>query len=597
MRNLRGTGQPSTSRRDFLVGAAAFGALGAASLLGGCVPFSSQRPGSSGAGSDVPVSKAGGSLTVASYWPMSLDPCYISNYVDFQIAMSLFDPLVRYDYKTQELVSAAAEDWKGSADGSVFTFTLVKDATFHNGDPVTARDFKYAWERLLEPDSEGLHASNAFPLLVLEGAKEFADGEADGVSGIRVVNDLKLELRLVSPFYDFPVTLSYPALAPVPSTGAARNPSEYGLHPIGNGAFMMPEKFDGREAALRLVRFEEYYGQPAQVNALEFRFYEADAEEPAEQMLQTADKLKKVDESAAKSALEKAYGDFELGEIDYTEIPVEKLAEAQMLYGESRDGYSASAGEQTLSGQEASTQFLAVNFLQEPLTDANVRKAISLAINREVLSETLTRGTSLTATGIVPPDVEGFRDGAWPDSTYNVYRAKQALEDAGYPQGKGLPPLSLVYGGSFEETLFRLIQADLRVVGIPSKLVPWYEPGRKASPREVIEGSPSLTFSGWIIDYPLMESFITPFFTEDGVYNPFGYSTEEVEEGLRAARAVRDAEKRVKAYQEVEDLISADMPFIPLLFTKLCAVCSDRTNDLYVRPDKIVDLNTAWVSW
>jgi peptide/nickel transport system substrate-binding protein/oligopeptide transport system substrate-binding protein len=546
-----------------------------------------------------PASKKGGALTLASYWPTSLDPCYLGNYVDFQISSCLFDTLVRYDYQTEKLVGAAAESWQVSPDGTVFTFKLVDGASFHNGDPVTSRDFEYAWLRLLEPDAKGLYSSNAFPLLVVEGATEFSLGEADAVPGIATPDDLTLEITLVKPFYDFPVTLSYPPLAPVPSSGAARNPSSFGKQPIGNGAFMMEEAFVGVGTVLKLVRFEEYYGQKALVNVLEYAFYAGDApqsDKPEEELILTA--YRQVDdENAGRTALEKAYEDFYRGILDYTEIPLDKIEEARASYGESRDGYHSEPGGQTLTGQEASTQFLSVNFLQEPLTDANVRKAVSYAINREALSEALTQGVYLEASGIVPPDVEGFRDGAWPASYYNSSRAKQCLQDAGYPDGKGLAPISLVYYGAFEKQLFELIQTDLADVGIRANLVQIGAPGQKSSTQDLIDNSASLTFAGWIIDYPLMESFLTPLFTTDGVYNPFGYSNALVDEGIQTARGIKSAKERVTAYQEVEDIIAEDMPLIPLFFSRLSAVCSDRTNDLYVRPDDLVEVANAWVSW
>jgi peptide/nickel transport system substrate-binding protein/oligopeptide transport system substrate-binding protein len=432
-----------------------------------------------------------------------------------------------------------------------------------------------------------------------------------------VIDKFTLELALISPFFDFPTVLTYPALAPVPSRVVSRDSLAYSMKPTGNGAFMLGEGWDWLDGDLKLERFDGYLGEPALVNAVEFKFYATDAEEADESddpfltvsgpapvgrgkgtLRTVADKrFRQVDSSGAMTALEKAYEDFLLGAIDYTEIPVEELAEARIMYGESSDGYSTSAGAQTLSGQEAETQFLLVNLNKEPLDDPSVRKAISFAIDRTALSEALSQGEYPVATGIVPPDVEGFRDGAWPAATHNVYRAKQLLAEAGYSEGKGLAPVSLVFGGAEEERLFKSIKADLEAVGIRAKLERWDAPNQRLSPLELVNNKPSLSFSGWIIDYPLMESFLTPFFTADGVYNLFEYSKEEVEEGITAARGTRDAVARVRAYQAVEDIIAEDMPIIPLLYTTHSAVCSDRTNDLYVGPDKIADLFKVWVSW
>jgi peptide/nickel transport system substrate-binding protein/oligopeptide transport system substrate-binding protein len=617
-------------------------------LLSGCIlPL---RSGGGGAGStgisDDPnasagangarSSRAGGTLRFASHWPYSFDPFYLQELSGIQIAFCLFDPLVRYDYREGKLVGAAAKSWKVTEQGTRFIFDLVEGARFHNGDEVTAADFKYAWERLLKAGPSGVPSPNISYISMIQGAEELMAGEAREATGIRAVDKLTLEVTLNTPFYEFCEVLSYPAFAPVPSKGAAKDFFEFDAMPIGNGAFQMEEAWDWRGNTLRLVRFEEYHGTPALLSAVEFKFFASDrkpgtgsgntgdlwvaanrfgagaqrpgAGDSARLSAVATGRLKTTDvrlsfaggrhevaDSQFRSYEEKTYEGLLGGDIDVAQVPSEELEDARERYGESEDGYTATPGAQFLSGQQLCTQFLWVNFNEEPLASADVRKAISCAINREALCEALYRDTALPASGIIPPGVEGFRDGAWPATTYSIARAKKLLEDAGYPEGKGLGVITLLTLDDEEENkLFELIRDNLEAVGFKVKVL-------SVTTAELfwgaLESMASLALAGWIADFPLAENFLSPLFLSTGTNNQFNYHNEEVDEGIAAARAHANSSERIKAFHEVEDLVSADMPVIPLFSTRHNLLISDRTNDLFVGPDEIADLTRAWLSF
>jgi peptide/nickel transport system substrate-binding protein/oligopeptide transport system substrate-binding protein len=616
------------ARRDFVIGAATVGvALGSMSLLGGCSFLPINTAANTGGGSDgsagsagdsagggkETISRAGGTLYIASHWPYSFDPFYLQELAGIQMAACLFDPLVKYDYRSKKLIPAAAQEWTASEDGTAFTFKLVKGARFHNGEAVTAFDFKYGWERLLKPGPFSDASGNAVYIEMIQGAQELMAGEADEASGIRVVDKLTFEVTLNFPFHDFPHILTYPAFAPVPSTGEADDFYGFDGMPIGNGPFKIESAWDWSGTSLKFVRFDDYYGSSPLLNAVEFVFFESDREQDTGAndggtLWEVANRItdKAVDKIADKVANrtvdtspltyeQKTYESFEFGEVDVAHVPVEEFEDVLIRYGESMDGHSTTPGNQTLSGPEAYTQFLLLNFVEEPLADAGVRRALSYAINREAICKELYFDTRLPATGIVPPDVEGFRDGAWPAATYHVDKAKQELEDAGYPAGKGLAPLTLVVPNNREDRkLFEMIKADLEAVGFKVKTS---LTANSSQFWEALDSSAGLAVTGWIADFSLMEDFITPLFASFGGYNQFAYSNAEVDEGIMAARAQASASERIKAFQAVEDLIAADMPVIPLFFMRHTLVCSDRTNDLSVAPDGMLDLSKTWLSF
>jgi peptide/nickel transport system substrate-binding protein/oligopeptide transport system substrate-binding protein len=600
-------------------------------LLGGCVfPFGASRRGANGTG-EVGGSergaeqdpRAGGTLRFASHWPYSFDPFYLQELSGIQIASCLFDPLVRYDYRQRKLVGAAAESWEIAEDGTLFTFKLVKDAHFHNGNAVTAKDFKYSWERLFKKSplpSDNLPSSNASYISMIQGAEEMLAGEAKEASGIRVVDKLTLEVALTFPFFEFCQVISYPAFAPVPSTGEANDFSDFDGMPIGNGAFQIENAWSWQGDTLRLVRFDNYYGTPALLRAVEFRFFASDQKpgggngdagdlwvvanrrrrgvegaRGVESQLQFAGGRFETADAQFRTYEEKTYTGLQDGDLDVAQIPIEEFDDARERYGEAEDGYTATPGTQVLSGQELCTEFLWVNFNREPLADAAVRRALSHAINREAICAELYRDTTVPATSIVPPGIEGFRKGAWPATTYDVDKAKQILEEAGYPEEKELGLITLVTSDTEEENrLFEMIKTDLEAAGFTVRLsvvktanLFW----------DTLERSAALALTGWIADFPLMENFLTPLFTSTGSSNEFGYHNEEVDEGIVAARALENDAKRIGAFREVENIISADMPVIPLFYTRHSLVCSDRTNDLFIAPDEIADFSKAWVSY
>jgi ABC-type transport system substrate-binding protein len=671
------------TRRDLVAGMVAAGALlGGASLLSGCgtikqiisrsVERNSDRLGDASDGradgsapdGSAADSRTGGTLYVASRWPAAIEPLYLQELFGIQIASCLFDPLVRYDHRTGTLVGAAAKSWEANEDGTVFTFTLVEDARFHNGDAVTAADFKYSWERLLKPDTLGPPSDNASYIAMIEGAEALMAGEADEATGIRAIDRLTLEVTLSAPFHDFPQVLTYPALAPVPSSSAVEDAEEFALLPVGNGPFMVQDYESWEDDALKLTRFDDYHGEPALPAALWFVFFEDDWAEDAEpygedgmwavaqrplrkasgrpglrqaaagrlglrqaaagrlgsrtaaasrlglrtaagrpgQAAATAPSPHRLivpgPSKAADSQLMtyemKAYEGFAYGELDLAPVPVEEFEDALFSYGEAADGYTAAPGSQTLAGAEAYTQFLWLNFEHEPLTDARVRQALSYAIDRDALCKELYLDTCSSASGIIPPGIEGFRDGAWPAATFSISRAKQALADAGYPEGEGLAPLTLVVSDTeSDRRLFEMIETDLKAAGFKVKTSVVTGAERFWS---TLEGSAALALTGWIADFPLMESFLTSLFAGFGSYNQFGYDNPAVDEGIIAARAIADEKERLAAFQAVDDLVAADMPVIPLFFMRHSLVCSDRVNDLYVAPDGLADLPRAWVS-
>jgi oligopeptide transport system substrate-binding protein len=219
-------------------------------LLGACTADSGSdpqpSPSASGEGSVVPsVSPSLGGfaegdevLDVAITEPSTLDPMRIQDPGSVLVARQLFESLTAWDQATEEVVPAAAESWDISDGGRRFTFTLRQGMTFHDGTPVTSRDFAFAFDRI----AARRNASQlAYTLDRVDGFTEVNQtGDSRSLRGIRTPDDLTLVIQLSEPFMEFPALLTHPGLVPLPEA-AVEDEEEFLATPIGNGPFQMAE--------------------------------------------------------------------------------------------------------------------------------------------------------------------------------------------------------------------------------------------------------------------------------------------------------------------------------------------------------------------
>ena len=552
--------EPVMGRRAFVGGSLAASSL---AFLAAC----GKKGGSDTAGS---ASGATSGSTVNYYInnPVCIDPYNVQEDQGTQVSFQLFDALTNFDYDKNEIVGLAAESWDASDDATEFTFHLRKGATFHNGDPVDAESFKRAWTRVVYPKSnvatEYSPSEVSYHLSMVEGYDDLLAGNATELSGVTCPDDETLVVKLTSAYADFPFVASHPALAPVPECAESDAKSFY-LAPIGNGPFMMDGKWeDGQE--INLKKFDDYYGDKAKIDGIHFQVIKD---------------------------METAYKEFQAGNLDICDVPVAQIDAAKKDRGESKDGYTMGDGEHMLLGAEPSTYYLTCNNTAEPFNNADLRKGISLAINREAICKTIFKGTRTPADGIVPPGIAGYKEGAWEFCAYDVDKANEYLDkvapaDANGDRGINVT-LSYNQDGGHKEIMESII-GDLAKVGVTatSDTPEW---------SALLEQYQNFNYQfgrlGWIADYPIMDNFLYPLFHSDslGGDNRSGYSNAEVDKGITEARATVDDKERVEKMHAVDKLIAADCPIIPLMFYSHVTAGSDRIKSFYLDPQKHAYLN------
>ena len=536
------------NRRQFVGGALAASALAA---LAGCTSNNGGTANGSAAGSAAVEAPTVGEGYLSYYLsePAYIDPYNGQENQGMAVIHACFDSLLTWDYDTNEPTPLAAASLPTvSDDGLTYTFTLREGATFHNGDPVDAESFKRGWERVASPDMK-TPSDIAYHLAPIAGYEEFHAGDADEITGVVAVDDLTLQVTLVAPMADFPAVCCHPSLVPVPQA-ALDDPASFLEQPIGNGAFKMDEPWQHNQYIL-CSRFADYNGPV--VPTIDGVYFSIQADPDT------------------------AFRGLQAGEIDFCNVPVGQIQDTIDQYGQSDDGFTVTPGKQVLTGTELSTYYLICNLEDENLSKPEVRRALSLAINRDNIVESLFEGYREPANSIMPLSIDNNEENIWNYCRYDLDEAKQILSDAGIDPSTIEITLDYNSGGDHED-IMSSIQSDLEALGVKvtQNTMEW-----AAYLESLSDGNYMLARLGWTADYPIMDNFLYPNFysTADNNYNH--YNNPEVDQAILDARQIPDEEQRRAAYRTICHTIGEDMPIIPIMFYAHNYVGSERLNSFF----------------
>ncbi len=565
------------SRRQFVGGALATGALLA--LAGtGTMALADEED----AGSDevqaideagVADGVAGGTLRWFITSPSGIEPFMAEETQGVQVMYQLFDTLTTYDWATESMKPLACDSYEVNDDATQYTFHLKQDATFHNGQPVTAADYKYAWERLCDGTFLPSPSTQGYILEPIEGAPELISGQG-GELNIETPDDYTLVVNLRVPFADFDATVAYPATAPIPagSTDTEEDFLAFQTAPVGNGPFMMNgEWVDGQY--IQLQRYDGYAGEQPFLDGIIFQIFTDD---------------------------QTAWMEFQAGNLDYTTIPSGQFTSTLATYGEAEsDGYLANPGHQVFTGDGTSIWYLVCNNDDEVMSNRDLRIAISCAINRQAICDTVMEGTRIPAANILSPGFPGYVEGAWDycPAEGDQELAAQYFDSAGYPlDDSGSRGLSLTVScasSSANTNILSMVQADLAACGVDLEI----QTLESAAYMDAMQsGDFQIGRSGMTTLVPTPYQVLQVLFYTGTGDNYSGYSSEEFDAAIDTASAIVDTDERVAAYQEANAIVAADFPVIPLFFFTLSSVTSSRVNNLYLNPISFARLTRCWLS-
>ncbi|MEV0614626.1 ABC transporter substrate-binding protein [Nonomuraea sp. NPDC050404] len=450
---------------------------------------------------------------------------------------ALFTPLTRIDTKTGQVQNAVAASIE-STDQKVWTIKIADGWTFHDGSPVTAQSFADSWN----VTALGSNALTGNALMsVFEGYDELnpesGTAKATTLSGVKVVDDKTLEVTLNEPNSMLPYTLTSSAFAPIPA-GAAKDIKAFATHPIGNGPFKARD--GGWEVGAQdvyLDRYDKYAGpDKAASPSVNLRVYQNNRT---------------------------YYTDLQAGQVDVALVEGEDLVSAK-----GNDAVS------TVDVSLPAVVYLALPVYDKRLTP-DIRKAISMAIDREAIVSSLLSGTAEAAKSLAPTVLTGADQVTCEACAFDPARAKDLLAKAGGWSGE----LNLQsYQGGNNDKVLEAVANQLRTnLGIQDVSFDTIEisqlwTGLRAKKAK----GPALLYSG--VPYPHVYAMANALFTAGAPLNASRYDNSSFGETLAKAASAAKPEDAVKYAAQAASAALAEMPIAPLYYPKAGLVHSDRVS-------------------
>ncbi|MGW0362299.1 peptide ABC transporter substrate-binding protein [Streptomyces sp. NPDC002990] len=476
--------------------------------------------------------KGGGSITVVLGEPQhGLVGQNTAESEGAEVLNAVFTGLVQYDNKTNEPTLAVAESID-TTDSKTWTIKIKDGYTFHNGEKVDAQSFIRAWNWGANQDN----AAESLPFFTkIEGSDELAPGKdkkptATELKGLKVVDEKTFTVTLKNPFSQFKTMLGYNAFYPLPKAFEA-DPKKFGEAPIGNGPFQMDGAWEHNKQ-IKVKRYDKYPAEGrAKLAGVTFKIYDN---------------------------LDTAYNDLRADNIQIVDkLPISAMATVSQEFGD-RYLYKPESGVGYIG--------LPLKTNPEAFGKVEIRKALSMAIDRDAITKTIFNGTRKPADDFISPIIPGYRKGALGEvGTYNPTKAKEL-----YTQAGGIPGNKIELGynadGGHKEWIEAVANQLKQNLGIEVTAKPFTKFG------DMLTDLGDQKYKGafrmaWSMDYPAAENYLRPIFSKVAIDNGSNYGAyvnEEFESLLDQADRSTDPAAATKLYQQADDVIIRDLPYIPI---------------------------------
>jgi oligopeptide transport system substrate-binding protein len=485
---------------------------------------------------DVKVEKGknGGTFRFAITEPTAIDPYNAQESEGILVSQQLFTGLIKVDPDGQPEPGVATK-WENNDDCTEWTFDLKTGTKFHNGEEVTSESFKRGWERVAAKASA---SEVAYHLAGIKGFDEMQAGTAKTLSGVDASDPAKLKVTLAEPNCEFFLRTNHPVYSPIPKVAGSPNTNKAFVDaPIGNGPFMMDGKWE-HDRGIKLKKFADYgAGDPAYLDTVEI--------------------------TIAANGNEDEYAGFQNGTFDWARMPTPVLAQARSTY---------LPKDEWITKNTNGINYLLPMVTQKPLDSPEARKAISMAIDRDAIINSIFQGSQTPATSFVPPVFEGWQDGVCTACKYDLDQAKKLAKEAGLTPGTQLNMQFNVDAGHDEWMAAVKDQLETNL-GLKVNMTSVPFPDMLDNERQPT--STGMYRSAWGADYPTMENFLTPLLSTSAIApdaqnavtgdNKGRYSNKEFDDLLTQAKANPDEKERIRLYNKAEKIaIGDDLAEIPL---------------------------------
>lgn len=524
------------SRRNFLkvagVSAAALGLAACGGSKSGSTATSGSTAGSTAGGTNT----AGFTVQYGSN-PETLDPALNSAIDGANTIITIFEPLLLIN-ENNEVIGGQAESWEASEDGLTWTFTMRDGLKWSDGTDLTAKDFEYSFKRMANPDTAAPYAETC--LGMIDGFDAAQAGDPDALN-VKASDDGKtLTIVLSYPCSYFDKMAAFAAMSPVQQATVEANGDSWCTSAdtfVSNGPYMITDWTPSERIVLSK--------NPNYVGGWD-----------SSKIVSDTITLLLLEDSSASFA---AYNSGEavlIKDVPTDEIP--SLTKAE----DGGDFYV-----DTILG----TYYVSLNLQRDAFKDAKVRKALSLAIDRDYVANTIMQGTYTTADSIVGPgivDESGYfhDNGNAPyisaDYEANLAEAKKLLEEAGYPNGEGYPTIEYsTNDAGYHVPLAEYLQQAWGDLGITLTInkMEWssFTPARRAGEYDVAR-------NGWVMDYNDPSNMLDLFCTSNG-NNDGKYANPDFDAAIDASR-VADSAEHFAQLHKAEDILMEDMGCLPIAY-------------------------------
>jgi oligopeptide transport system substrate-binding protein len=460
-----------------------------------------------------------GVLRLYAREPVTLDPALAGDANSTEFIDKIFSGLVALDEKL-EIVPELAEKWDVSEGGKVYTFHLRDGLKFQDGAPVTADDFKYTVERLTDPATGSQVASSYVGDIV--GAADKLAGQAKEVKGVEVVDPRTIRITIDAPKAYFLSKLSYHTFFILDHRNVEQGGSNWWLKPNGTGPFKLATV---SKDAVVLTSNKYYVGGQPPIARVEFTLRGGSPMTMYEQG--------ELDATFAAAT-----------DIERVTDPTNPLnKELQII-------------------PSLNVWYLAFDTKQPPFDDVKVRQALAYATNKDGIAKVLEQKTVIPAKGILPPGLPGYNKDL-KSIPFDPAKAKQLLAESSYKDAQHLPPIVFATSaqGGTDPLAASLTIMYSETLGIDVELqqVDWDH-----FQQDLYQYKYQMFMLGWVGDYPDPEDFLDVIFYSGSEQNHSRYSNPEVDRLLMAARTEQDRTKRFQLYQQAEQLIVNDSPWVPI---------------------------------
>ena len=460
--------------------------------------------------------------------PATLDPAKSTALAESNVELALFEGLTRLD-ENEQPQPAAAERWEVSADGTEYTFHLRSGLVWNDGTPLTAHDFEYAWKRVLNPQTASENAYMMYPLL--NGEEYFKQEKTADEVGVKALDDRTLFVKLKAPITYFLNLTAFHCYYPVPKHVVEKDPEIWAANDkiVSNGPFVLTRWIHSNQ--LQFVKNDKYWDKDK---------------------VKLANMLWPISESQSTRV-----SMVESGQANLTVEP--PISEQERL---------TKAGLYHISPY-LGAYYYSFNTAKAPFDNPDVRRAFSLAVDREMLVNNIIKGGKKPAYAWVPPGLtnpatgKDFRAEGGDFVEYNPAKARELLAQAGYPDGKNLPPITILYNtNEMNKTVAEVIQSMWKEnLNVEAELL---NQETKVYLDARNQGNFQIARASWIGDYADPMTFMDVYLDEN---NDAQYHNPAYNELVLAAQHTNNQAVRMDKMHAAEKILMNDAVVLPIYYT------------------------------